>query len=242
MIREIVFDTETTGFDPATGDRVVEIGAIELINHLPTGERFHVYLNPERAMPAEAQAIHGLGDDFLRDKPRFAEVADRFLDFVGPDARLIAHNADFDIRFLNAELRRCRRPELRPGRALDTAAMARQKFPGAPASLDALCRRFGVDNSGRDLHGALLDSELLAEVYLELIGGRQPDLVLDAPMAQAAGADGVILVMTPRRARPVPLPPRLTQAEAQAHDAFVARMGDKALWQTLGLRLSAASA
>ena len=158
MIREIVFDTETTGFDPATGDRVVEIGAIELINHLPTGERFHVYLNPERAMPAEAQAIHGLGDDFLRDKPRFAEVADRFLDFVGPDARLIAHNADFDIRFLNAELRRCRRPELRPGRALDTAAMARQKFPGAPASLDALCRRFGVDNSGRDLHGALLDS------------------------------------------------------------------------------------
>ena len=235
MIREIVFDTETTGFDPATGDRVVEIGAIELINHLPTGERFHVYLNPERAMPAEAQAIHGLGDDFLRDKPRFAEVADRFLDFIGPDARLIAHNADFDIRFLNAELRLAKRPELRPGRALDTAAMARQKFPGAPASLDALCRRFGVDNSGRDLHGALLDSELLAAVYLELIGGRQPDLVLDAPAVQAQ--DGVVLVMAPRRARPVPLPPRLTTAEVAAHAAFVARMGDKALW----LRYTAAS-
>ncbi|GLS79538.1 DNA polymerase III subunit epsilon [Paracoccus marinus] len=235
MIREIVFDTETTGFDPATGDRVVEIGAIELINHLPTKNHFHVYLNPDRAMPAEALAVHGLGDDFLRDKPRFAEVADRFLDFIGPDARLIAHNADFDIRFLNAELRLAKRPELRPGRALDTAAMARQKFPGAPASLDALCRRFGVDNSGRDLHGALLDSELLAAVYLELIGGRQPDLVLDAPAVQAQ--DGVVLVMAPRRARPVPLPPRLTTAEVAAHAAFVARMGDKALW----LRYTAAS-
>lgn len=235
MIREIVFDTETTGFDPATGDRVVEIGAIELINHLPTKNHFHVYLNPDRAMPAEALAVHGLGDDFLRDKPRFAEVADRFLDFIGPDARLIAHNADFDIRFLNAELRRANRPELRPGRALDTAAMARQKFPGAPASLDALCRRFGVDNSGRDLHGALLDSELLAAVYLELIGGRQPDLVLDAPAVQPQ--DGVVLVMAPRRARPVPLPPRLTTAEVAAHAAFVARMGDKALW----LRYTAAS-
>lgn len=235
MIREIVFDTETTGFDPATGDRVVEIGAIELINHLPTKNHFHVYLNPDRAMPAEALAVHGLGDDFLRDKPRFAEVADRFLDFIGPDARLIAHNADFDIRFLNAELRRAKRPELRPGRALDTAAMARQKFPGAPASLDALCRRFGVDNSGRDLHGALLDSELLAAVYLELIGGRQPDLVLDAPAVQAQ--DGVVLVMAPRRARPAPLPPRLTPAEVAAHAAFVARLGDKALW----LRYTAAS-
>lgn len=235
MIREIVFDTETTGFDPATGDRVVEIGAIELINHLPTKNHFHVYLNPDRAMPAEALAVHGLGDDFLRDKPRFAEVADRFLDFIGPDARLIAHNADFDIRFLNAELRLAKRPELRPGRALDTAAMARQKFPGAPASLDALCRRFGVDNSGRDLHGALLDSELLAAVYLELIGGRQPDLVLDAPAVQPQ--DGVVLVMAPRRARPAPLPPRLTQAEVAAHAAFVARMGDKALW----LRYTAAS-
>lgn len=235
MIREIVFDTETTGFDPATGDRVVEIGAIELINHLPTKNHFHVYLNPDRPMPAEALAVHGLGDDFLRDKPRFAEVADRFLDFIGPDARLIAHNADFDIRFLNAELRLAKRPELRPGRALDTAAMARQKFPGAPASLDALCRRFGVDNSGRDLHGALLDSELLAAVYLELIGGRQPDLVLDAPAADAE--DGVVLVMAPRRARPAPLPPRLTTAEVAAHAAFVARMGDKAVW----LRYTAAS-
>ena len=235
MIREIVFDTETTGFDPATGDRVVEIGAIELINHLPTKNHFHVYLNPDRAMPAEALAVHGLGDEFLRDKPRFAEVADRFLDFIGPDARLIAHNADFDIRFLNAELRRANRPELRPGRALDTAAMARQKFPGAPASLDALCRRFGVDNSGRDLHGALLDSELLAAVYLELIGGRQPDLVLDGPAVQPQ--DGVVLVMARRRGRPAPLPPRLTPAEVAAHAAFVARMGDKALW----LRYTAAS-
>lgn len=229
MIREIVFDTETTGFDPATGDRVVEIGAVELINHLPTGNHFHVYLNPDRSMPAEAMAVHGLSDEFLRDKPRFSDVVNEFLSFIGPDARMIAHNAEFDFRFLNAELRRCGKPPLQPSRALDTAAMARQKFPGAPASLDALCRRFGVDNSGRDLHGALLDSELLAEVYLELIGGRQPDLVLDAPAAETE-AGATVLVMTPRRARPMPLPPRITEAEAEAHAAFVARMGEKALW------------
>ncbi len=229
MIREIVFDTETTGFDPHTGDRVVEIGAIELINHLPTGQRYHIYLNPDRAMPAEAMAVHGLSDDFLRDKPRFHEVAGEFLAFLGTDTRMIAHNAEFDFKFLNAELRRAGHPPLDRVRAVDTAAMARQKFPGAPASLDALCRRFGVDNSGRDLHGALLDSELLAEVYLELIGGRQPDLVLDAPRT---GADSgpEIMHMTPRRARPTPLAPRLTPQEAAAHQAFVAKLGDGALW------------
>nr|WP_254367987.1 DNA polymerase III subunit epsilon [Paracoccus sp. Z118] len=232
MIREIVFDTETTGFDPATGDRVVEIGAVELINHLPTGNRFHVYLNPDRAMPAEAMAVHGLSDEFLRDKPRFGGVVAEFLAFIGTDCPMIAHNADFDFRFLNAELRRCGHPPLHGARAVDTAAMARQKFPGAPASLDALCRRFGVDNSGRELHGALLDSELLAEVYLELIGGRQPDLVLDAPAAETEPG-ATVLVMTPRRARPRPLPPRLTEAETQAHAAFVARMGEKAVWLRL---------
>lgn len=229
MIREIVFDTETTGLDPLTGDRVVEIGAVELINHLPSGNHYHVYLNPDRSMPAEAFAIHGLGDDFLRDKPRFHEVAAEFLRFVGDEARLIAHNANFDIKFLNAELQRAGMPALKPGRSLDTAAMARRKFPGSPASLDALCRRFGVDNSGRDLHGALLDSQLLAEVYLELIGGRQPTLVLDAA-AQSTPADGVVLKMQPRRQRPTPLPPRVTDAEQDAHAAFVAAMGEKSLW------------
>lgn len=228
MIREIVFDTETTGFDPFTGDRVVEIGAVELINHLPSGRRFHVYINPDRTMPPEALAVHGLTDEFLRDKPRFSDIAADLLAFVGAEARMIAHNAEFDFKFLNAELRRCGHPPLTADRALDTAAMARQKFPGAPASLDALCRRFGVDNSGRDLHGALLDSELLAEVYLELIGGRQPDLVLDAPADEDGQA--VSLALTPRRVRARPLPPRISVAEIEAHAAFVARMGDKAVW------------
>lgn len=232
MIREIVFDTETTGFDPHTGDRVVEIGAVELVNHLPSGRRFHVYLNPDRTMPPEALAVHGLTDEFLRDKPRFPDVVSDLLTFIGTDARLIAHNAEFDFKFLNAELRRCGHPPLIADRALDTAALARQKFPGAPASLDALCRRFGIDNSGRDLHGALLDSELLAEVYLELIGGRQPDLVLDAPTARHNPT--VALSMTPRRTRPRPLTPRLSSAEAEAHAAFVARLGDKAVWLRVG--------
>ncbi|HMO06834.1 MAG TPA: DNA polymerase III subunit epsilon [Paracoccaceae bacterium] len=231
-MREIVLDTETTGLDPAEGHRVVEIGAVELVNHVPTGRTFHAYLNPGRPMPAEAYAVHGLSDDFLRDKPRFAAVAADFLAFIG-EARLVIHNAAFDMRFLNAELSGAGLPVLPDARSVDTLTIARQRFPGAQASLDALCRRFGIDNSARTRHGALLDSEILAEVYLELIGGRQPDLVL-APAAPpsertrqpgAAANSGTIA-----RPRPTPLPPRLTEAEAAAHDAFVARLGPAAIW------------
>lgn len=231
-MREIVFDTETTGLDPDQGDRIVEIGAVELINHLPSGKTFHKYINPERSMPQEAFEIHGLGDDFLRDKPKFAAIAREFIDFIGPDSRLIAHNAKFDMKFINAELRRCNLALIPMTRALDSAAMAREKFPGSPASLDALCRRFGVDNSGRDLHGALLDSELLAEVYLELIGGRQPDLVLGGPDPEPATDDSshTETPARPRSRRPTPLPSRLTEDEAQAHATLIERLGENALW------------
>jgi DNA polymerase-3 subunit epsilon len=227
-MREIVLDTETTGFEPAEGHRIVEIGAVELHNHMPTGRTFHQYINPERPMPREAFEVHGLGDDFLRDKPVFRMVGSAFLDFIG-DARLVIHNASFDMKFLNAELGWAGLPQLPFERAVDTLLIARQKFPGAPASLDALCRRFGVDNSAREKHGALLDSEILAEVYLELIGGRQPDLVLGGTTPQTVtGAPPA----ADWRARPraVPLPNRLTAEEAEAHAAFVARMGDQAIW------------
>ncbi|MFT5001273.1 MAG: DNA polymerase-3 subunit epsilon, partial [Planctomycetota bacterium] len=176
IMREIVLDTETTGFDPKSGDRIVEIGAIELMNHMPTGAIYHQYINPERAMPADAFAVHGLGDEFLRDKPVFKNIASDFIEFIG-DSKLIIHNASFDMKFLNAELDWVGRSKLPMDQAIDTLEIARRKFPGAQNSLDALCRRFTVDNSSREKHGALLDSELLAEVYLELIGGRQPDLV-----------------------------------------------------------------
>lgn len=233
-MREIVLDTETTGFDAEGDDRIVEIGALELVNHLPTGRTFHVYINPERSMPQGAFEVHGLGDDFLRDKPKFKQIASDFIDFIGPDARLVIHNATFDMRFLNAELRRANLAVLPMSRALDTLEIARKRFPGSPATLDALCRRFGVDNSGRELHGALLDSELLAEVYLELIGGRQPDLVLDRPATGSddAGADA----SGPRRRAPRPraLPPRLTEAEAEAHATFVAGLGEGAVWARYG--------
>ena len=231
-MREIVLDTETTGFEPSEGHRIVEIGAVELENHIPTGRTFHVYLNPDRPMPKEAFEVHGLGDDFLRDKPRFAEVAADFLAFVG-DARLVIHNAAFDMKFLNAELTAVGHPRLPDSRALDTLLLARQKFPGAPASLDALCRRFGVDNSAREKHGALLDSEILAEVYLELIGGRQPGLVLaPAGNARPESARGPDAPSDWRpRPRPAPLPPRLTEEEAAAHAALVAKMGDGAIWK-----------
>ena len=233
-MREIVMDTETTGFDADKDDRIVEIGGIELVNHLPTGRTFQVYINPERPMPRDAFEVHGLGDDFLRDKPKFAEIVQEFLDFIGDDARLVIHNASFDMKFLNAELRRLGRPALPWSRALDTLALAREKFPGSPATLDALCRRFGVDNSNRQRHGALLDSELLAEVYLELIGGKQPDLVLDQPQngGPVAGPQGA--VGGPRAARPAPLPPRLTPQEAAAHAEFVARLGESAVWARYG--------
>lgn len=229
-MREIVLDTETTGFDAEGQDRIVEIGAIELINHLPTKRVYHVYIDPERPMPKEAFEVHGLGDDFLRGKPKFAEIAPGFLDFIGTDSRLVIHNASFDMKFLNAELRRAGHPVMPNSRALDTLLIAREKFPGSPASLDALCRRFGVDNSGRDLHGALLDSELLAEVYLELIGGRQPDLVLDRPGQAGATSGRTDGPRAPRAARPAPLPPRLTDAEAARHAEFTARLGEASVW------------
>ncbi len=174
-MREIVLDTETTGFDPVKGDKLVEIGCVELINHLPTGKHYHVYVNPERDIPAEATAIHGITDEFVKDKPVFGEVVGEFMDFIGND-RLVIHNAEFDVKFLNAELKTFGFPSLDMRRVLDTVKMAREKFPGSPANLDALCRRFGIDNSGRTYHGALLDSQLLAEVYLEMMGGRQRGL------------------------------------------------------------------
>ncbi|MFI0396435.1 DNA polymerase III subunit epsilon [Paracoccus jiaweipingae] len=227
-MREIVLDTETTGFDPLTGDRIVEIGAVELYNHLPTGRHYHQYINPQRPMPQEAFEVHGLGDEFLSGQPVFQAIAQDFLAFIGDDSRLVIHNASFDMKFLNHELKTCGQREIPWSRAIDTLAMAREKFPGSPATLDSLCRRFGVDNSGRELHGALLDSELLADVYLELIGGRQPDLVLEGPGHGGAGGD---LRSNPRPQRPTPLPPRLTQAEAEAHTAFIATLGDAAVWR-----------
>lgn len=229
-MREIVLDTETTGFDAEKDDRIVEIGALELLNHMPTGQTFHVYINPERSMPADAFEVHGLGDDFLRDKPKFAEIAKDFLDFIAEDSKLVIHNASFDMKFLNAELKRAGHPTIPWNRALDSLAIARQKFPGSPASLDALCRRFGIDNSNRELHGALLDSELLAEVYLELIGGRQPDLVLDQPTTTSnKGAVDTGETFTVKT-RPSPLPPRLTEEEAAAHAEFLVRLGDDSVW------------
>lgn len=174
-MREIVLDTETTGLDPAKGDRIVEIGCVELEGHLPTGKHYHVYLNPERDIPPEATAVHGITNEFVKDKPTFGEIVGDFMDFIGHD-RLVIHNADFDMKFLNAELKTFGFPSLDNKRALDTVKIAREKFPGSPANLDALCRRFGIDLSNRTLHGALLDSQLLAEVYLELMGGRQQGL------------------------------------------------------------------
>ncbi|WP_136683083.1 DNA polymerase III subunit epsilon [Falsirhodobacter xinxiangensis] len=225
-MREIVLDTETTGLDPLTGDRIVEIGGVELLNHMPTGRTYHQYINPERMMPKEAFEVHGLGDDFLRDKPVFRAVGQAFLDFVGDDSQLIIHNAPFDMKFLNVELEKVGLPTIPMHRATDTVQMARKKFPGSPASLDALCRRFGIDNSARTKHGALLDSEILAEVYLELIGGRQPDLVLATGPRQQSGTQDE---WRPRP-RPVPLASRITESEAAAHAAFVAKLGDGAIW------------
>lgn len=225
-MREIVLDTETTGLSPADGDRIVEIGAVELMGHMPTGNTFHKYINPQRDMPEEAFKVHGLSSEFLSDKPVFSKIAQEFLDFIG-DARLIIHNASFDMGFLNAELGWANKPLIPNDQALDTLAIARKKYPGSPSSLDALCRRFGIDNSARTLHGALLDSEILADVYLELIGGRQPGLVLttqDTP-AQVQLADDWKPVK-----RPTPLASRLTKEEAAAHEAFVAKLGDGSVW------------
>lgn len=226
-MREIVLDTETTGFEPTEGHRIVEIGAVELFNHMPTGDVYHQYINPERDVPQEAFQVHGLGNDFLRDFPVFAKVADAFLAFVGT-ARLVIHNAAFDMKFLNAELKWAGRSPLPDHVAVDTLALARRKFPGSPASLDALCRRFGVDNSAREKHGALLDSEILAEVYLELIGGRQPDFALPAQLSARETIDAS--TWRPQ-ARATPLAPRVTEDEAASHARFVEALGEKAIWR-----------
>ncbi len=231
-MREIVLDTETTGFEPSEGHRIVEIGAVELINHMPTGRTYHQYLNPQRAMPKEAFEVHGLGDDFLRDKPLFKTVAHAFIDFIG-DANLVIHNASFDMKFLNAELKAASFPPLPNSRAIDTLLIARQKYPGSPASLDALCRRFGIDNSKREKHGALLDSEILAEVYLELIGGRQPDFALAAATVENR-ISGRHVFDVHQQTRPAPLPPRITDDETAAHAAFVARLGETSIWNLRG--------
>lgn len=231
-MREIVLDTETTGLDPSTGDRIVEIGAVELFNHMPTGKVYHQYINPERSMPEGAFNVHGLSEAFLSDKPVFLHIVDAFLEFVG-DAKMVIHNASFDMKFINAELGWVNRAKLPMDQAVDTLEIARKKFPGAQNSLDALCRRFSVDNSAREKHGALLDSELLAEVYLELIGGRQPDLILAGSHQGDAGRKGNDdTVWSPAR-RPVELPSRLSTEEDKRHASFVETLGEQSLWAKL---------
>lgn len=227
-MREIVLDTETTGLDALNGDRIVEIGCVEIWNHGATGRTFHKYLNPQRPMSADSVRITGLSDAFLAQQPLIFDVVDEFLDFIGEDP-LVIHNASFDVGFLNAELQRCAKPLIGNARVIDTLAAAKKRFPGAQASLDALCRRFGVDNSGREKHGALLDAELLAEVYLELNGGRQPDLMLAATAAPTTTANGSHTLAS----QAAPRPPRrslLADDEAREHEAFVETLGDNALW------------
>jgi DNA polymerase-3 subunit epsilon len=221
-MREIVLDTETTGLDPASGDRVVEVACLELINHLPTGASFQRYLNPGRAMSADAAAIHGLTDAFLADKPKFVEVADALIEFLG-DAPLVIHNAEFDLRFLNAEFSKVARPALPSERAIDTLALARRKFPGASASLDALCKRFAIDTSARNYHGALVDCDLLSKVYLELIGGRQATLGLAGDGGAAARAE------TGERSFRAPRPHAPSAEELEAHAKMLAGI-EKPVW------------
>lgn len=225
-MREIILDTETTGLDPLRGDRLVEIGCIEIFNRMPTGQTFHCHINPQRDMPAEAFAVHGLSSEFLADKPLFAHVVDAFLEFIA-DSPLVIHNASFDIGFINSELERAKRPPVSRDRLVDTLLLARRKHPGVSNRLDDLCSRYAIDNSRRTKHGALLDAELLAEVYIDLIGARQSQLILasDAPM-QWTGA----INDAPRRLRAAPLAPRTSDADRAAHRAFIATLGDKPIW------------
>ncbi len=231
-MREIVLDTGTTGLD-SRSDRIIEIGCIELFNHVPTGMTFHTYLNPKRDIAAEAFNVHGISAEFLSDKPLFGDIAVAFSDFIA-DTQLVIHNAAFDLSFLNSEFDRIGFGKLPPGRAIDTLLIARRKFPGGQNSLDGLCRRFGIDISGREQHGALKDSELLAAVYLELIGGAQSGLALDGPAGLGQGTPGQTLAgLAPqtRPARPSPLAPLLTEAERAAHEAFVTTLGAAPLWK-----------
>lgn len=224
-MREIILDTETTGLDPATGDRLVEIACVEVLNYIPTGDYYHTYLDPERDVPEGAFAVHGLSTEFLKGKPLFKDAVADFLAFIG-DSRLVIHNAEFDMKFLNAELKRAGLSQLPADRAFDTLAYARRKHPGAANSLDALCARYKIDNSRRTKHGALMDSEILAEVYAELMGGRQATLVL-ASESQIRQKNEIRV----RRERPAPLPSLLNDEEAEAHARFLASLGDKAVWR-----------
>ena len=230
-MREIVLDTETTGLDPQDGHRIVEIGAVELHNHVPTGNVYHQYINPLITMPDQAFAIHGLSDEFLSDKPKFSEIAKEFLDFIG-SAKLVIHNAAFDIKFINAELKRIDKEEITFDRATDTLAIARKKFPGSPASLDSLCRRFKIDNSARVVHGALLDSQILAEVYLELVGGKQPDFALN--IANVSNENNYSIVHEKRaRVRKEKLKSRLTTEEKANHENFIKELGNTSMWSKI---------
>ena len=232
IIREIVLDTETTGLSPEDGHRIIEIGALELINHMPTGKQLHLYIQPERDIEEAAERVHGISSAFLADKPVFSEIVQEFLDFIADDVMII-HNASFDMGFINAELKRLGHQALPDNRAIDTLAMARKKFPGAQASLDALCRRFDIDNSHRDLHGALIDADLLAEVYIELIGGRQPDLGLSAQPSEVASPtisaadNGFEIRSGPIRA---PRPHAPSSEELAQHEAFLDSMKDP-IWR-----------
>jgi len=227
MTRQVIFDTETTGLDPLNGDRITELGCVEILDLLPTGRTFRRLINPERDIPLEVQKVTGHTWDMLRNEPVFADVVDSFLEFVG-DAELVAHNAGFDMGFINMELRRLGRPEIPAARFIDTAAMAREKYPGAPASLDALCKRFDISLETRDLHGALIDSYLLAEVYLQLNGGRERRLEFAAADTRSAR------VSFPKRPpRPEPLPSRVSDADRDAHAAFIAELPGETLWADL---------
>ena len=232
ICREIVFDTETTGLRASDGDRIIELGAVELVDRFPTGRTFHVFVNPEgKEVHPDALAIHGISNEFLADKPRFSEILEQFEDFVG-DALLVAHNASFDMEFVNTELVRLGRPPIDSERVIDTLQIARRKHPMGPNSLDALCSRYNVDNSRREKHGALLDSELLAEVYIELLGGRQATLTFDAPESMEEPAIAADASETgTRKERPKPLQPRLTPGELQRHREFISTLGDTAIWK-----------
>ncbi|HCK32659.1 MAG TPA: DNA polymerase III subunit epsilon [Rhodospirillaceae bacterium] len=224
-MREIVFDTETTGFDPREGHRLVEIGCVEIENYIPTGRVYHQYINPERDVPQEAVAVHGLDEKFLKDFPTFGEIVGDFVEFIGADAKLVAHNAEFDVNFLNYEMKTFGFPTLERRRVVDTLKIAREKFPGSPASLDALCRRFNIDNSNREFHGALLDSELLAEVYLELVGGRQHGLVLSEEETARLKGDASVHL---KKTRPFREPRQfdIPEEELAAHKALLDQLKD----------------
>lgn len=228
-MREIVFDTETTGLDPFQGDRVVEIGCVELINHVPTGNVYHQYINPERSLSEEVVKVHGLTEEFLSDKPTFKEIADEFLAFIGSDSKLVAHNAPFDIKFLNAELSWIGKEPLSNDRVIDTVILARKMFPGSRVNLNELCKRFHIDNSSRTFHGALLDSELLAEVYLELIGGRQPGLVLDKSANTFLSQGGLIDLKSLNKAFKEPRTFSASEEDIKQHTDFVKKIKNN-LW------------